>query len=81
MKRRLFTLLFLLLLPSLVFGLASAQGAGVQSLPGGGWVTGTQVQNVEPRLPRCCTRRFGELSGHQFRVAGWVHGLSHCRVQ
>lgn len=63
MKRGLFTVVFLLLLPSLVFGVASAQDVGVQSLPGGGWVTGTQVQNVGSGPADITMTVYGQSSG------------------
>jgi len=63
MKRRLLTVMALLLLPSLVFGAAYAQGGNVQSLPGGGWVTGTQVQNVGTSPASIIMTVYGQTTG------------------
>ncbi len=46
MNRKLLALLTLLVMVSSLVGAASAQAPDIQTLPGGGWVTGTQVQNV-----------------------------------
>jgi hypothetical protein len=46
MKRGLVVSLAVVLILGQVFGVASAQDFGAQNLPGGNWITGTQVQNV-----------------------------------
>ena len=63
MRRRLFTVMLLLLLPTLVAGVASAQDAGVQALPGGSWTTGTQVQNVGTGPATIIMTVYGQTSG------------------
>jgi hypothetical protein len=63
MKRKLVTVLAVLLLLSSVFGVAFAQVEGVQTLPGGGWVTGTQVQNVGTGNALIMMRVYGQASG------------------
>jgi len=45
MKRKLLSVVAVLVLLGTVASMASAQG-GIQALPGGNWTTGTQVQNV-----------------------------------
>ena len=45
MKRKLLSVVAVFLLVAMFAGMASAQ-SGIQTLPGSGWTTGTQVQNV-----------------------------------
>jgi hypothetical protein len=46
MKRKFFTVGTVLLLAALMASVVVAQGPSIQDLPGGGWITGTQIQNV-----------------------------------
>lgn len=64
MKRRLLTMLAILLLCSMVWGVVWAQGpVGPQDLPGGGWITGTQVQNVGTGNAIIVMTVYGQTSG------------------
>jgi hypothetical protein len=63
MKQKAMTVLAVLLLLSSVFGVAFAQGEGVQTLPGGGWTTGTQVQNVGTGNALIVMTVYGQTAG------------------
>ena len=64
MKKVISTSFVILILLSLTFTLVGAQDpVTVQSLPGGGWVTGTQVQNVGTGPAQIHMTVYGESSG------------------
>lgn len=63
MKRGLQSAVATLVLLSLVLGVALAQEPGVQTLPGSGWVTGTQVQNVGSGNANIVMTVYGQSSG------------------
>ena len=63
MNRKLLALLTLLLLLSSLAGAASAQEPDIQTLPGGGWITGTQVQNVGSGNATIMMTVYGQSSG------------------
>jgi len=63
MNRKLLALLTLLFLLSSLVGAASAQEPDIQTLPGGGWITGTQVQNVGSGNATIMMTVYGQATG------------------
>lgn len=63
MRRKLLVPIGSLLLLSLISGAALAQDVGPQTLPGGGWTTGTQVQNVGTDSADIVMEVYGQTSG------------------
>lgn len=63
LKRRYAIPVVAMLLVGLVVGAVSAQEVGPQDLPGGGWTTGTQVQNVGDSSADIVMEVYGQTSG------------------
>jgi hypothetical protein len=63
MRKKLISATIALLLISLIGGTVWAQGIGPQTLPGGGWTTGTQVQNVGTQSADIVMEVYGQSSG------------------
>jgi len=63
MNRKLLALVTLLLLLTSVTGMATAQEPDIQTLPGSGWITGSQVQNVGSGNATIMMTVYGQSAG------------------
>lgn len=69
MKRKLFTAGTILVLAVLMASVVVAQGPGIQDLPGGGWITGTQIQNVGSGNSTIVMTVYGQSTGEWSKTA------------
>jgi hypothetical protein len=72
MKRKFLTLATILMLATLMAGVVVAQGPGIQDLPGGGWITGTQIQNVGSGNATIVMSVYGQTTGQWDKTASNV---------
>jgi len=72
MKRKLFTVVTVVVLAMLMASLVIAQGPGVQDLPGGGWITGTQIQNVGTGNATIVMTVYGQSTGEWSKTSSGV---------
>jgi hypothetical protein len=71
-KRKLFTVGTMLVLVVLMASVVVAQGPGIQDLPGGGWITGTQIQNVGSGNATIVMTVYGQTSGEWSKTGSSV---------